>query len=174
MRYTEAAVDASRRRTTASADTSPEDLPARNRPYLWRSSRLQHEAAVLCCVVLLVSRVKLAAVSKHLTPFSCPTTASHHFLFWHTPPASNWPLSSGAYKFFIQLFYQLTCTFQQNSETAIQSDFFAALCRLPTHYVPAVRNCLFTSTFWLKLLAQTLVADKRGLTTADLLISILT
>lgn len=100
MRYTEAAVDASRRRTTASADTSPEDLPARNRPYLWRSSRLQHEAAVLCCVVLLVSRVKLAAVSKHLTPFSCPTTASHHFLFWHTPPASNWPLSSGAYKFF--------------------------------------------------------------------------
>lgn len=124
----------------------------------------------LCCVVLLlVSRVKLAAVSKHLTSFSCPATASHRFSFWHTPPATNWPLSSGAYKFSFSRFYWLTCTLQQYSETAIQSDFFAALCRLPTHYVPAVRNCLFTSILWLNS-----VADKRGPTTADLSISILT
>lgn len=65
MRYTEAAVDAPRRRARATADTSPEDLPARNRPYLWRSSRLQHEAAVLCCVV---------------TSFSCKTSSCEQTL----------------------------------------------------------------------------------------------
>lgn len=98
MRYTEAAVDAPRRRTTATADTSPEDLPARNRPYLWRSSRLQHEAAVLCCVVTGFS-CKTNSCEQTLDIFLLSHYSLTSLLVWHTPPTSNWPLSSGAYKF---------------------------------------------------------------------------